>query len=113
MKNLIEKVKNDKKVLIIVIVAFVLIIAGAILVFSNDGGTSTNGTNTPSTDNKALTKEEATNIIKEIFNGDNYKFNCEKIEGGNYKVTVTNTLNGKNYYYFVDATTKTYVLKTD
>ena len=112
MKNLIEKVKNDKKLLLVIAIAALLIITGVVLVFNNDDNTpgkEENGTNIQS----QMTKEEATNLIKSVFHGDNYQFECERISGGNYKVVVTNKISGKTYNYFVDAATKTYVLKTD
>lgn len=111
MKNLINKIKGNKELVALIIVALILIIVGITMAVGNDNNEN-NGTNGTPVE-PLMTKEEATNMIKEIFHGDNYEFSCEDIAGGNYKVTVVNSLSGKIYYYFVDAATGTYVFESN
>ena len=114
MNKIIEKIKKDNKLLVLILLALVLIAAGILLVVTNNDS-SNNGTNEINgiKEEEVISKEEALNIIKPLFNGDNYEFSVEQIIGESYKVTVTNNLTGNIYYYFVDAKTKSYYLKTE
>jgi len=111
MKKFIEKVKGNKELVALMIVAIILIVVGIFMAVGHDNldNNKVNGTHVE----PAMTKEEATNMIKELFHGNNYEFSCEDIPGGNYKITVVNALSGNIYYYFVDTKTKTYVFQAD
>ena len=58
--------------------------------------------------NYDFSKEDAISIVKKIFHSDNYTFEAEVNTDNLYVVTVTNTLTGKKYIYYVDPATKTY-----
>lgn len=107
---------KDKKKLIFYIVlgavALVSIVLGLILLNSKkeDQNKDNRTIEEMIKDNYEFREEDAINLIKKIFNSDNYKFEAKINNEGLYQVTVTNTVTNSKFIYYVDPATKTYKL---
>lgn len=55
-----------------------------------------------------MSKEDAINLVKSLFNSDNFDFDAEVSKTAKYIVTVTNTINDSTYTYEVDPISKSY-----
>ncbi len=103
---------KNKKILLIVGVAVVIIIIGILVaVLGNDkekeGGkpskeTEINATEQTVEDEYGFSKEDAINVIKGVFNSDSYQYEATIREDNMYIVTVTNPDSDSKYTYIVD-----------
>lgn len=125
-KNNLEKKNNtktkkiDNKVLIIgaAVIVIVIILVGFLLFggSKNDKKEKDNGnvmeepevSENDLKDAYGMSKEDAINLVKNNFNGDNFEFSAEINENNMYTVTIKNTLTGTIYKYEVDPIEKSY-----
>ena len=100
--------------IVLSVIALISIIGGLILLNGNgDKDKAKKDTRTTEEiikENYEFREEDAINLIKNIFNSDNYKFEAKVSDNGLYKVTVTNTVTSSKYIYYVDPATKAYQL---
>lgn len=109
MKKTIKYLKENKKVTIIIAVAIILLVIGITLLFnvSNNENTKIEGENTI-IEKTGLSKEEALDMIKNIYHG-TYVFDVVADSTNmQYVITVTNPKTGKITKYYVNAYDKTY-----
>lgn len=110
--------KNNNTAYIIIAVGIVILIVGGFLLIKGCSSKKDNNENNENTEEikkeaateesiinaYGMSKEDAINLVKEIYNGDNYEFSADINEDSKYIVTVKNTLTETNSKFLVDPT---------
>ena len=119
-KTLLYFIKKNK-IIIASIIFLIIILTITFLIINNNKNESNNEVN--NNDNTTIdeitendivdpynfTKEDAKNLVMQLFNSDNFEFNVTISSNAKYIVEVKNTINDNVYKYEVDPITKTYV----
>lgn len=119
-KTLLYFIKKNK-IIIASIIFLIIILTITFLIINNNKNESNNKVN--NNDNTTIdeitendivdtynfTKEDAKNLVMQLFNSDNFEFNVTISSNAKYIVEVKNTINDNVYKYEVDPITKTYV----
>ena len=119
-KTLLYFIKKNK-IIIAIIIFLIIILTITFLIINNNKNESNNKVN--NNDNTTIdeitendivdtynfTKEDAKNLVMQLFNSDNFEFNVTISSNAKYIVEVKNTINDNVYKYEVDPITKTYV----
>ena len=119
-KTLLYFIKKNK-IIIASIIFIIIILTITFLIINNNKNESNNKVN--NNDNTTIdeitendivdtynfTKEDAKNLVMQLFNSDNFEFNVTISSNAKYIVEVKNTINDNVYKYEVDPITKTYV----
>ncbi len=119
-KTLLYFIKKNKIIiasiifLIIILTITFLIINNKLNKINNEVNNNDNTTIDEITENDIVdtynfTKEDAKNLVMQLFNSDNFEFNVTISSNAKYIVEVKNTINDNVYKYEVDPITKTYV----
>lgn len=120
-KTLLYFIKKNK-IIIASIIFLIIILTITFLIINNNKNESNNEVNN-NDDNTTIdeitendivdtynfTKEDAKNLVMQLFNSDNFEFNVTISSNAKYIVEVKNTINDNVYKYEVDPITKTYV----
>ena len=121
MKQEQKKWKNNQKInqnyiIIAIIAVIVLAFAGFLLIkgcSNNKNNDNNENSETPKREIVSeeslinaygMSKEDAINIVKEIYNGDSYEFTAEINEDAKYVVTANNILTKTSSKFLVDPT---------
>ena len=111
-----KKKSNNNKVIIIAAVVVIVIIC-IIFLLMNGGNKKENNDKKDNTvvedkghkieekdivDAYGMSKEDAINLVKKLFNSDNFEFSAEVNEDAKYVVTAKNTISDTSYKYLVD-----------
>ncbi len=108
---MIDKLKKNKKIVIgaiLIVIAAILLVLLLTNVFKKDNNKSNHEERKVESDEKSIeedyhfTKDDAINIIKKIYNSDNYEFDALADVDNTYIVTVTNTDTNESTKYKVD-----------
>ena len=112
-------IKSNLRLIIAIIVAIILIVAGVIIINLNK---EEKGKDTPTKEEQEeqredqlaevtdMTGDQAIEIVKKNFGSDNYEFRYEVTEDSFYKVIVTNIVDDSEIIYYVDPTNgKSYI----
>lgn len=119
-KTLLYFIKKNK-IIIASIIFLIIILTITFLIINNNKNENNNEVN--NNDNTTIdeitendivdtynfTKEDAKNLVMQLFNSDNFEFNVTISSNAKYIVEVKNTINDNVYKYEVDPITKTYV----
>ena len=121
----VKKKKKEfkmKKELVIAVVFILVLILGVVFLLSKKGDTSEEGKeNTPKTEEKGevftekdleesygMSSSRAIEIVKELYNSDNFEFVATVNNNAKYLVTVTNSITGAKTVYEVDPVTESF-----
>ncbi len=113
--------KNNTTMIIIIAVVAILMVVGGLLLLGknkdsknetednkNKGEEKINFTEEDIIASYGMNKNDAINLVKELFNSDNFEFDALVNERAKYTVNVTNTISGVIYQYEVDPITKSF-----
>jgi len=104
-------IKENRRVVIAILIAIVLIISGIILIGVNKDEKAP--IKQPETEESieedlnnatGFSKEDAVKVVKENFTSDNYEFTATATKDGLYKVVVKNIVTDSKIIYYVDPT---------
>ena len=107
-------IKENLRVFIAVCIALVLIVAGVILLLVNDDKNDLSKEQEQKeetlTEVTGMSGDDAIEIVKQHFNGNNYEFVVEITSDSLYKVTAVSKFDNSTITYFVDPVTgKAYI----
>lgn len=118
-----EKLLKKKKELIIGIFLLLAVIICIVFIITNNNDKKENNNNNSDGNNEVedvifteenlksaygVSKEDAINIIKPLFNSDNFEYTVDVTKDAKYRVTVKNTISKTEYKFDVDPVTKSY-----
>ena len=113
-------IKENLRALIAVVIAVILIIGGLILLNDRNGNVIIKPA--PGVDNNrqevveevtGMSGDDAIEIVKTNFLGDNFQFTSELSDDDLYKIIVTNAVTGDKIIYYVDPVTGKYFVNFD
>ena len=119
--NVKQCIKNHKKKIISISIGIIILIIVFVLVFAlgdkkqnnknNDNSVSDNENS--NSNEYVFTEEDAINVIKAMYSGDNYKFEAKAKPDNMYEVVVINIETNTADVYEVDPTDGSYIYLTN